>query len=89
MVVYEVCGWPPSLSMTSQYHGFARIRVRLGVLYQRKTGSLDVNGHQLYHRVLAHPARGKSIAANEGLQPARHDPTRVLLLLPIKQYPSH
>jgi hypothetical protein len=70
MVVYEVCGWPSSLSMTSQYHGFAGIRVRLWVLYQRQTGSLDVSGGQLYHRTLAHPAYRKSITANEGSQPA-------------------
>lgn len=33
-------------------------------------------------------ARGKSIAANEELQPARHERTR-MLLLPIKRYLSH
>jgi hypothetical protein len=46
MVVYEVCGWPSSWSMTSQYHGLTGIRVRLWVQYQQKTGSLDVNGCQ-------------------------------------------
>ena len=46
MVVSEGCGWPLSLSMTSQYHGLAGIRVPLWAPYQRKTGSLDVNGCQ-------------------------------------------
>lgn len=52
--------------MTSQYHGFTGMRVRLGVLYQRKTGSLDVNGCQLSHRMLAPWLAGKASQRTRG-----------------------